>query len=86
MNKMVLEHPQKHKRFQEAARRFLELQESHRRATEMMWVGTLVANFSQQELEAMDCYLSVADKRNLQRMRDMHGEVKQVIYDGIKAA
>ena len=52
----------------------------------MMWVGTLVANFSQQELEALQDLLSVADKRNLRRFRTMHGEVKQIVYDGIKAA
>lgn len=83
---MIVEHPQKQKKFQEAARRFLDLQEQHRRATEMMWVGMLVAHFNQQELEALDCLLSVADRRNLRRLRTMHGEVKQVVYDGLKAA
>lgn len=80
----VAEHPEKHKKLKIAAQRFFALRDSHFQATEFMWVGLLVSSFTEQELALLKDYLSVADQRNLQRMRRKFEKVNFVTEAGPK--
>lgn len=62
-------HPSAQARFQLLCKRFLKLQQEHRRASDAMWAGTLASAFTDDELTILQDYTCPNDVRLLQRVR-----------------
>lgn len=65
----MLKHPSGQNRFANLANRFMKLQGEHRKAAGAMWIGTLAAAFTDEELNALESYLSPNDVQALRRVR-----------------
>ena len=71
-------HPSTYKRFQEAAAKLNELRKRHDIATRLMWAGTLLLHFDDDELVLLnESYLSEMDRRLLARAGRPVRQVKQ---------
>jgi hypothetical protein len=61
----VQRHPSTEKRFQEAAQRWMDLKKTHDAMTRLLWLGIMVANFTDDEFALLGDYLCENDRRYL---------------------